>query len=111
MKWREQRAGRSFIACKRPGNRDLARDKCKSILVTATVYLGLALASIPASVTLQATQKEKANAALFVGKWVAPFLLLGIYNKLVKQHGSDGQAREAALVRIRRGSEIPARSV
>ena len=30
-----------------------------------------------------------ANAALYVGQWVAPFLLLGIYNKMVKQHGSD----------------------
>jgi len=61
--------------------------------VPSSVYLGLALASIAASVTLQITQKEKANAALFVGQWVAPFLLLGIYNKMVKQHGSDAQTR------------------
>ena len=27
--------------------------------------------------------------ALFVGHWAAPILLLGIYNKLVKLHGSD----------------------
>jgi hypothetical protein len=27
--------------------------------------------------------------ALFVGQWVAPFLLFGIYNKLVKIAGSD----------------------
>jgi hypothetical protein len=59
--------------------------------IPSSAYLGLALASIAASVTLQLTQKEKANAALFVGQWVAPFLLLGIYNKLVKQHGSDAQ--------------------
>jgi hypothetical protein len=25
----------------------------------------------------------------FVGQWVAPFLLLGLYNKLVKVAGSD----------------------
>jgi hypothetical protein len=59
--------------------------------VPSSAYLGLAFAAIAASVTLQITQKEKANAALFVGQWVAPFLLLGIYNKLVKQHGSDAQ--------------------
>jgi hypothetical protein len=59
--------------------------------VPSSIYLALALASIAASVTLQATQKEKANSALFVGQWVAPFLLLGIYNKLVKQHGSDAK--------------------
>jgi hypothetical protein len=57
--------------------------------VPSSVYLGLALASIAASITIQAVQKEKANAALYVGQWVAPFLLLGIYNKMVKQHGSD----------------------
>lgn len=61
--------------------------------VPSSVYLGLALASIAASVTLQVTQKEKANPALFVGQWVAPFLLLGIYNKMIKQHGSDAKAR------------------
>jgi hypothetical protein len=61
--------------------------------VPSSAYLALALASIAASVTLQITQKEKANGALFVGQWVAPFLLLGIYNKLVKQHGSDAQTR------------------
>jgi len=29
-----------------------------------------------------------------VGQWAAPFLLLGIYNKMVKQHGSDSTARQ-----------------
>jgi len=61
--------------------------------VPSSIYLGLALVSIAASVTLQLTQKEKANSALFVGQWVAPFLLLGIYNKMVKQHGSDAKAQ------------------
>jgi hypothetical protein len=27
--------------------------------------------------------------ALFIGQWAAPFLILGLYNKMVKQHGSD----------------------
>jgi hypothetical protein len=60
--------------------------------IPSTVYLGLAVASILASVTIQSVQKEKANSALFVGQWVAPFLLLGIYNKMVKQHGSDAKS-------------------
>ncbi|MBW4040045.1 MAG: hypothetical protein HIU91_14505 [Acidobacteria bacterium] len=64
-----------------------------SAQVPSSVYLGLAVASIAASVTLQITQKEKANSALFVGQWVAPFLLLGIYNKMVKQHGSDAKTK------------------
>jgi hypothetical protein len=53
----------------------------------SSVFLGAALASIAGSVSLQIAGKK--HAALFVGQWVAPFLLFGIYNKLVKQHGSD----------------------
>jgi hypothetical protein len=34
--------------------------------------------------------------ALFVGQWAAPFLILGIYNKLVKQRGSDASTPTAA---------------
>jgi D-serine dehydratase len=59
--------------------------------VPSSAYLGLAIAAIAASVTFQVAKKE--HAWLFVGQWVAPFLLLGIYNKLVKQHGSDAEAR------------------
>jgi hypothetical protein len=40
------------------------------------------------SVGFQASKKP--HSALFVGQWAAPFLILGIYNKLVKLHGSDG---------------------
>jgi len=55
--------------------------------VPSSVYLGLAIASIAASVSFKIAKKD--HGALFVGQWVAPFLLLGIYNKMVKQHGSD----------------------
>lgn len=61
--------------------------------VPSSAFLGLAIAAIAASITIQVVQKEKANGALFVGQWVAPFLLLGIYNKMVKQHGSDAETR------------------
>ncbi len=59
--------------------------------VPSSVYLGLAIASIGASVSFKIAKKD--HAALFVGQWVAPFLLLGIYNKMVKQHGSDATGR------------------
>ncbi len=55
--------------------------------VPSSVYLGLAIASIAASLSFKIAKKD--HTALYVGHWVAPFLLLGIYNKLVKQHGSD----------------------
>ncbi len=61
--------------------------------VPSSAYLGLAIASIAASITINSIQKEKANPALFVGQWVAPFLLFGIYNKMVKQHGSDASSK------------------
>ena len=57
----------------------------------SSLFLGLAIAAIGASVACQAFRKE--HASLFVGQWVAPFLLLGIYNKMVKQHGSDATKR------------------
>lgn len=57
----------------------------------SSAYLGLAIASILGSVSFQLAGKK--HEALFVGQWVAPFLLLGIYNKMVKQHGSDAETR------------------
>ncbi|RXH55093.1 hypothetical protein [Granulicella sibirica] len=56
--------------------------------VPSSIYLGLALASIGGSIACKAAKKD--HLALYVGQWVAPFLILGIYNKLVKIHGSDG---------------------
>jgi hypothetical protein len=37
---------------------------------------------------------EKDDWALFVGQWAAPFLIMGTYNKMVKQHGSDASVRD-----------------
>lgn len=51
------------------------------------VFLAAAIASMGASLTLKLMHKGK--TALFVGQWAAPFLLLGIYNKLVKLEGHD----------------------
>jgi len=59
--------------------------------VPSSVYLGAAIASIAASMAFKAAKKE--HEALFVGQWVAPFLILGLYNKLVKQLGSDATQR------------------
>jgi hypothetical protein len=37
----------------------------------------------------------KDDWALFVGQWPAAFLLMGVYNKMVKQHGSDAYSKAA----------------
>lgn len=51
------------------------------------LFLWAALASMATSATLKGMGKN--NTALFVGQWAAPFLLLGVYNKLVKLEGHD----------------------
>ena len=56
--------------------------------VPSSVFLGLSLASMAVSLTLKFTSKKDSNA-LFIGQWAAPFLILGLYNKVIKQHGSD----------------------
>jgi hypothetical protein len=51
------------------------------------IFLWAALASIATSLVLQIVDRKM--IALFVGHWAPTFLLLGIYNKLVKLLGSD----------------------
>ena len=46
------------------------------------IFLWAALGSMAISATLQIMRRQKVS--LFVGQWAAPFLLLGLYNKLVK---------------------------
>jgi hypothetical protein len=54
-------------------------------------FLWAALGSIGASAVLRIMGKK--HASLFVGDWVAPFLLFGVYNKIVKVQGSDRMDR------------------
>ena len=53
----------------------------------SSVYLGLAVGAMVTAAILKIFGKD--NWALFVGQWAAPFLIMGNYNKMVKQHGSD----------------------
>ena len=50
-------------------------------------FLWAAMGSMAASLTLKLMGKN--HTALFVGQWAAPFLLLGVYNKIVKVEGHD----------------------
>ena len=56
--------------------------------VPSDVFLWAALGSIGLSLGLQIAQKKEAST--FVGHWAPTLLILGLYNKLVKLHGSDG---------------------
>ena len=51
-------------------------------------FLWAALGSIGASLVLKIAGEDK--TANFVGQWAPTFLILGLYNKTVKQRGSDG---------------------
>ena len=51
------------------------------------IFLWTSLSAMAVSLTLQLFGKK--HTSMFVGQWAAPFLILGLYNKLVKQHGHD----------------------
>ena len=55
--------------------------------IPSGTYLSLAVASIGLSLALQVAGRK--HEAQFVGQWVPTILILGLYNKMVKQHGSD----------------------
>lgn len=55
--------------------------------IPSDAYLWASIGSMLISLTLKVSGKS--NTALFVGQWAPSFLLLGIYNKLVKQLGHD----------------------
>jgi hypothetical protein len=51
------------------------------------LFLWAAVGSIAISATLKVMRKD--DEALFVGQWPPTFLLLGLYNKLVKMEGFE----------------------
>jgi hypothetical protein len=53
------------------------------------LFLWAALGSMAVSASLKIMGKS--HTALFVGQWAPSFLLLGLYNKLVKLEGHDGE--------------------
>jgi hypothetical protein len=66
----------------------------QTAMVPSSLFLGLALGSMAVSAFLKISGKN--HRALFVGQWAAPFFIMGNYNKMVKQHGSDATTRPEA---------------
>lgn len=57
------------------------------------LFLWAAVGSMAISAVLKIMKKD--DEALFVGQWPAPFLLLGVYNKIVKVEGSDSTSKKS----------------
>jgi hypothetical protein len=59
--------------------------------VPSSAYLGVAVAAMGASLLFQMTgQGEWGN---FLAQWVPTWLIIGLYNKVVKLEGHDQRAR------------------
>ena len=55
--------------------------------VPSLAYLGLGVAAMVASLSFMLAGRK--NVANFIGQWVPTILIMGLYNKVVKQLGSD----------------------
>lgn len=58
-----------------------------TVQVPSDAYLWTAIGLMGLSLTLKLLHRDE--EALFVGQWPAPILIMGVYNKIVKTHGSD----------------------
>ena len=56
------------------------------------VFLWASVGAMTAAFVLQLARQKQMS--LFIGQWAAPFLLFGLYNKLVKQRGHDSMDKE-----------------
>jgi hypothetical protein len=54
------------------------------------LFLWAALGSMGVSLSLQLMGKKQAS--IFVGQWAPSFLILGLYNKIVKVEGHDEES-------------------
>lgn len=61
--------------------------------IPSSGYLAAAIGSMAVSAILKGMGRN--DWALFVGQWAPAFLIIGVYNKLVKQQGSDAFSNAA----------------
>ena len=62
--------------------------------IPSSAYLGVAVGAMSASALLKILGKD--DWALFVGQWAPTLLIMGLYNKMVKQLGSDAYTSKRA---------------
>lgn len=56
------------------------------------LFLWASLGAMGLALTLKLLKRN--HAALFIGQWAAPVLIMGLYDKLVKTHGHDKEDTE-----------------
>jgi hypothetical protein len=61
--------------------------------IPSGIFLCAAVGSMAVSAALKASGKE--DWAQFIAHWAPAFLILGLYNKMVKQNGTDSRSRRA----------------
>lgn len=84
--WRN--AGRSGVSQFERGEGRVAKAiEEQTTKLPSDLFLWAAAGSIGASLASRLIGKP--HTSLFFGQWAAPFLLLGLYNKLVKLEGSE----------------------
>jgi len=83
-----QRTGRFKSQARQQAEGPVARAiESQTAKLPSDLFLWAAGGAILGAMMLKAYEKDE--EALFVGQWVSPFLILGLYNKLVKVAGSD----------------------
>ena len=74
------------LYAKREG--DVARNiEQQTAKLPSDTFLWAAVGAMGAALLMKTARKE--HTSLFLGQWVAPLLLFGLYNKIVKVAGSD----------------------
>ena len=61
--------------------------------IPSSGYLAAAVGAMAVSAIFKLAGKD--DWALFIGQWAPSFLVIGVYNKMVKQHGSDVYSKAA----------------
>jgi hypothetical protein len=59
----------------------------QTVKIPSDVFLWTSFACMGLSLTLKLMKQN--STALFVGQWTTPFLIMGVYNKIVKTMGSE----------------------
>lgn len=60
--------------------------------IPSMVYLNAGLGAMLAAACLM--YRGRKHAALLIGQWTAPLLIMGLYNKIVKTEGHDSMTRK-----------------